>query len=86
MRTHMTQIHRALSVASILCTAMFSALITGGCDSQPQPVWVKQELEAQTDPKSLGGGKWVLVSMNSNGAIPGLTNWVAGFTPRPLKN
>ena len=66
----MTQIHRALSVASILFTAMFGAVITVGCDSQPQPIWVKQEIEAQTDPKSLGGGKWVLVSMNSNGAIP----------------
>ena len=66
----MTQIHRALSIASILFTAMFGAVITIGCDSQPQPVWVKQEIEAQTDPKSLGGGKWVLVSMNSNGAIP----------------
>ena len=64
----MTQIQRALSVASILFTAMFGAVITVGCDSQP--VWMKQEIEAQTDPKSLGGGKWVLVSMNSNGAIP----------------
>ena len=54
----MTQIHRALSVTSILFTAMFGAVITVGCDSQPQPVWVKQEIEAQTDPKSLGGGKW----------------------------
>ena len=31
----MTQIHRALSVASILFTAMFAAVITVGCDSQP---------------------------------------------------
>ena len=84
----MTQIHRAFSVASILFTAMFGAVITVGCDSQPQPVWMKQEVEARTDPKSLGGGKWVLVSMNSNGAIPGANlslefganNAVSGFS------
>lgn len=80
----MTQIHRTLSVASIL----FATLLGPGCDSQPQPVWVKQELEAQTDPKSLGGGTWVLVSMNSKGAIPGANlslefganNAVSGFS------
>jgi heat shock protein HslJ len=82
----MTQILRALSVASILFTTMFGAIITVGCDSQP--VWMKQEVEARTDPKSLGGGKWVLVSMNSNGAIPGANlslefganNAVSGFS------
>ena len=82
----MTQIRRALSVASIFCTAMFGAVITVGCDSQP--VWMKQEVAARTDPKSLGGGKWVLVSMNSNGAIPGANlslefganNAVSGFS------
>ena len=83
----MRQIHRALSIASIFCIAIFGAAITAGCTSQPEPAWVKQELEARTDPKSLGGGKWVLVSMNSNGAIPGANlslefganNAVSGF-------
>ena len=84
----MRQIHRALSIASIFCIAIFGAAITAGCTSQPEPAWVKQELEARTDPKSLGGGKWVLVSMNSNGAISGANlslefganNAVSGFS------
>ena len=84
----MRQIHRALSIASIFCIAIFGAAITAGCTSQPELAWVKQELEARTDPKSLGGGKWVLVSMNSNGAISGANlslefganNAVSGFS------
>ena len=84
----MTQIRRALSVASILYATMLGAVIAVGCTSQPEPAWVKQEVEARTDPKSLGGGKWVLVSMNSNGAIPGANlslefganNSVSGFS------
>ena len=84
----MTQIRRARSVASILCATMLGAVIAVGCTSQPEPAWVKQEVEARTDPKSLGGGKWVLVSMNSNGAIPGANlslefganNAVSGFS------
>ncbi len=68
----MTHIWRAISIASILLLA--------SCNSTPQPAWEKQQTEARTDPKSLGGGKWVLVSMNSNGAS-GNSNLSLEFGP-----
>jgi len=51
--------------AAVLCSLAFLVI---GCKSEP--VWVKEEKEAQKSPASLQGHKWVCVGMDAKGAEP----------------
>lgn len=51
--------------ATTLLLAGLCAVLPAACKSK-EPVWVEQEIKAQTDPASLRGVKWVCISIDAD--------------------